>query len=221
MKLYDNRGKPGVVAEKYVEVLINIVKDGHEVAHHGYNHIVPSRISAELEEQEFKAGYRAIERVFGTPPLGYRSPGQGLGEKTLELIALHGMIYDSSLMDDDMPYIIKINNKKIVELPFRWVMDDWVYFGFNYFPPLEYRRSGPESPRVALEVWKDELEVICEEGLYLMFIAHPQQIGQPSRAKVLDKFLAYVIKRKDVWVAPAREIALHTLKVKEKESERK
>ncbi|MDT7887971.1 MAG: polysaccharide deacetylase family protein [Desulfurococcales archaeon] len=85
MKLYDNRGKPGVVAEKYVEVLINIVKDGHEIAHHSHNHIVPSRISTELEEQEFKDEYRALERLFGSRPLGYgyKSPGK-VSEKNLK-----------------------------------------------------------------------------------------------------------------------------------------
>ncbi|MEM4487478.1 MAG: polysaccharide deacetylase [Desulfurococcaceae archaeon] len=203
---------PGVVAEKYRDTLMGILRDGHEIAHHGHNHIVPSRLTPEMEEEEFKRGIEALERAFGVRPAGYRSPGEGLGEKTHELIAKNKMVYDSSMMDDDLPYIIKTPAGRIVELPFRWVMDDWVYFGFNYFPPLEYRRTGPESPRTALQVWIDELDVICSESLYLMFIGHPQQIGQPSRAKALDEFLTYITRnRQDVWVATAEEIATYIL----------
>lgn len=203
---------PGLVAEKYSSALVSISKEGHEIAHHGYSHVVPSRLTPEREEEEFKKGVEALERVFGVRPAGYRSPGEGLGEKTHELIAKSGMIYDSSMMDEDMPYIVETPSGKIVELPFRWVMDDWVYFGFNYFPPLEYRRAHPESPRVALQVWIDELDVICDEGLYLMFIGHPQQIGQPSRAKILDEFLTYISRRRDsIWVATAKEIATYIL----------
>jgi len=202
---------PGIIASEYKNYLWKIYEDGHEIAFHGHRHIVPTKLSYEEEKKEFEMGINTIKEVFGIKLYGYRSPGEGLSDNTWRLILEHGLIYDSSMMDDDLPYKLNINGKPLIELPWRWVLDDWTYFGFNYFPPLEYRKCGPENPRIALEIWKDEFDVLYKEGLYLMFIGHPQQIGQPARIKALKKFIEYILAHDDVWVATAKEIATHAL----------
>ncbi|MEM1547369.1 MAG: polysaccharide deacetylase [Candidatus Methanomethylicia archaeon] len=204
---------PGKVAEIHQEQVKLIVNDGHEIAHHGYNHIVPTRLSINEEEEEFKKGIELLKVVSGAKILGYRSPGEGLSDFTLKIITKHGLLYESSMMSDDEPYIIDVDGKKLVELPWRWILDDWVYFGFNYFPPLEYRKTHPESPRKVLEIWKDEFDAIYEENLYFMIIMHPQVMGQPSRAKVLDELIKYIKSKKNVWIATAKEIASYCMNV--------
>ena len=197
---------PGINIEKYPEISV-IHKEAHEIAAHGYRHIVPTKLEYLEEKEEIGKGVELLTKKFGIKVLGYRSPGEGLTDSTLKLLIENGLIYDSSMMDDDLPYIVEVGDKKIVELPWRWVMDDWTYFGFNYFPPLEYRKCGPENPRLALEVWKDEFDIIYEEGLYIMFLAHPQQIGQPSRIKALRNFIEYVMSHDNVWITTAGELA--------------
>ena len=202
----------GGVADAHPEMVKEIARNDHEIAHHGYSHIVPTRLSFDDEKREFGMGIDAIRRIAGTKAAGYRSPGEGLSAHTLKFIAENGMLYDSSMMDNDLPYVMEIDGRKIVELPWRWMLDDWVYFGFNYYPPLDYRRAHPESPRKVLEIWMDEFDAIYDEGLYFMLVMHPQQTGQPSRAAILDKLIDHVKSKRNVWIATAREIAENCLK---------
>lgn len=200
---------PGRIAEIHREQVKSIIEDGHEIAHHGYNHIVPTRLSPVEEEEDFRKGFELLRDLCGVTPSGYRSPGEGLSDHTLKIITKYGLLYESSMMDDDVPYVVDIDGKKLVELPWRWILDDWVYFGFNYFPPLEYRKAHPESPRKVLEIWKDEFDAIYDENLYFMIIMHPQIMGQPSRARVLNELINYIKSKEKVWITTARELALY------------
>ncbi len=61
----------------------------------------------------------------------------------------------------------------------------------------------------------DTLDVLAEEGAErprLMNVGlHCRVIGRPGRAKALDRFLAHVRERDDVWVATREQIARHWL----------
>jgi peptidoglycan/xylan/chitin deacetylase (PgdA/CDA1 family) len=109
------------------------------------------------------------------------------------------------MMGDDFPFTIKIEKGSILELPIRWMLDDWPYFGFNYFPALEYQ-SGIESHRKVYEIWADEFEAVHEEGLYYMLAMHPQIIGIPSRTRMLEKLIKLMKSKQNVWFATPTEI---------------
>lgn len=53
----------------------------------------------------------------------------------LDLIAELGLIYDSSLMADDVPYEVLSEGRAtgIVELPVEWILDDYRFFGMDRF----------------------------------------------------------------------------------------
>ena len=196
---------PGEVAERYPETVMEISRDGHEVGHHGYSHRNPASCSLQEEKDELEKGTEVLENLTGKKPMGYRAPAADMSANTLNLLSKHGFIYDSSMMGDDVPYAITTENSKIIELPIRWILDDWVYFGFNYFPPLEYQ-SGISSHRKVLEIWSDEFEAVYDEGLYFMLAMHPQIIGIPSRTKMLEKLIQLIKSREDVWFATPLEI---------------
>lgn len=201
---------PGIVAENYTEAVMKIKEGGHEIAHHGYDHIPPTSLSEEEQVEAIVQGKETLKRVLNVVPVGYRSPGSGLGKKTLDALVDNGIIYDSSMMGDDMPYEFKTpGGKKILELPWKWVTDDFVFYSFNYYPPLTYKKAPPVDPRTVTQIWKDEFDVIHEEGLYMMAIGHPHQIGQASRIKALEDFINYIKKQDDVWIATGEEIAKH------------
>jgi peptidoglycan-N-acetylglucosamine deacetylase len=44
---------------------------------------------------------------------------------TAELLAEEGFLYDSSLMGDDVPYLLSTPKGELVELPVSWATDDW------------------------------------------------------------------------------------------------
>ena len=39
-----------------------------------------------------------------------------------------GMIYDASLMGDDIPYVLQTDKGQVIELPSQWAMDDWPHY---------------------------------------------------------------------------------------------
>jgi peptidoglycan/xylan/chitin deacetylase (PgdA/CDA1 family) len=147
-----------------------------------------------------------LEDITGEKPIGYRAPAADLSENTLDLLHEYDLIYDSSMMGDDLPFTLKTKKKDIIELPIRWMLDDWPFFGFNYFPALEYQ-SGIDSHRKVYEIWADEFEAVYEEGLYFMLAMHPQLIGVPSRAKMLENLIEFMKLKQDIWFATPSEIA--------------
>ena len=94
---------PGRVGERHPERVAAIVAAGHELAHHGYTHTAPSRLSRDEEEAELARGLEVL-RSFGTEITGYRSPSWDFSPDTLGLLAGHGFAYSSNMMDDVRPY---------------------------------------------------------------------------------------------------------------------
>ncbi|MHA2275542.1 MAG: polysaccharide deacetylase family protein [Candidatus Kariarchaeaceae archaeon] len=199
---------PGEVAEKYPISVEEINSQGHEIGHHGYSHKNPASCTPEEEKEEFERGSKILEDLVGKKTFGYRAPAADLSEITLDVLASNNQIYDSSMMTDDLPFTHQTNNGPIIELPWKWILDDWVHFGFNYFPKLEYQ-SGISSHKKVYEIWSDEFEAVYDEELYYMLVMHPQLMGVPSRAKMLEKLIQLMQSKNDVWFATPYEIAKH------------
>ena len=51
---------PGFTIETYPEACIQIVEDGHEIAHHGWTHVPPDLLNLEQEESEMILANEAI-----------------------------------------------------------------------------------------------------------------------------------------------------------------
>ena len=203
---------PGYTAHRYPAVVKDIVAAGHEVAHHGYLHEQPTAVSPEAEAANLDRGLQALEEVAGVRPVGYRAPMWDLSWRSPALLAERGFLYDSSLMDADVPYELSTGpggapwHGSIVEIPIQWALDDWEQFCF--LPDIS--GSGLiETPRKARELWQDEFEALREVGGCWVLTNHPFLTGRPSRARQLDELMAHVTSCADVWTASLEEIARH------------
>gem|GEM_PF-3302827 len=200
---------PGYTAHRYPEVVRNIVAAGHEVAHHGYLHEQPTGVSASEEANNLDRGLRALEEVAGIRPVGYRAPMWDLSWRSPALLEERGFLYDSSLMDADVPYELSVTPgapTSIVEIPIQWALDDWEQY--CYLPDI----SGTgliETPRKARELWQQEFEGLRSVGGCWVLTNHPFLSGRPSRAHQLDELMAHVSSCDDVWTASLEEIARH------------
>src|SRR3989442_12257702 len=121
---------PGWVAEKYPDSVEQVVKEGHEIAHHGYEHEDCSRLGREEERAMLRKGSKALERVSGRRPRGFRVMP---GKNTFELLAEEGFLYDSVLRDDDKPNRISIweNPSGLVASPDCVAFYDTAYFVYT------------------------------------------------------------------------------------------
>ena len=97
---------PGYTADHYPESVERIAAAGHEIAHHGYSHHSPLRMDEAAERADLERALQALERL-GVKPEGYRTPSWEPSLRTFDLLAEHGFAYDSSLMDDDKPYLLE------------------------------------------------------------------------------------------------------------------
>ncbi len=200
---------PGYTAHRYPAVVRDIVAAGHEVGHHGYLHEQPSGLSLEEEATALDRGVAALEEVAGVRPAGYRAPMWDLSWHTPSLLAERGFLYDSTLMDSDVPYELAVRPgaaESVVEIPIQWALDDWEQFCF--LP--EVSGSGLiETPAKARALWQTEYEALVAEGGCWVLTNHPFLIGRPSRARELDALMGDVVADPASWVASLGEIAAY------------
>jgi peptidoglycan/xylan/chitin deacetylase (PgdA/CDA1 family) len=180
---------PGWTAETYPESVKEIVRRGHEVAAHGYMHENLSELKSPEEEVEvFRRSITILERVAGHRPLGYRAPHWEISPHTIGNLSRLGFKYDSSLMNDEKPYVITHDGRStgLVELPVEWFLDDW--------PIFEIERR---SPNEAFNVWSQEFEAVYAERVsYFLLTMHPQCIGRASRTKMLEDLIRAIRRKK-------------------------
>ncbi len=199
---------PGFTAHRYPTVVRDIVAAGHEIAHHGYLHEQPTGVSAAEEADNLDRGLAALEEVAGIRPTGYRAPMWDLSWRSPGLLADRGFLYDSSLMDADVPYELDVDGRRsIVEIPIQWALDDWEQYCF--IPDVS--GSGLiETPAKARELWQAEFDALRAVGGCWVLTNHPFLSGRPSRAAALGELMQHVTDCADVWVATLEEIAAHT-----------
>ena len=195
---------PGVVVDQRPALMERILTGGHEIAHHSYSHRWILSLTEEEEREEFERGIEAIRRVSGCRPRGWRSPAAEISPHTMGMLSEFGFDYSSNFFDDDSPYLHETAGqaKKIVELPFRWVLDDAPFFQYSIVLPGRTL----QPPSAILEAWIAEFDTLYAEGRMMMVGMHPQLIGQPSRLKVLEGLIEHAMKHPDVWIGRCDEI---------------
>jgi polysaccharide deacetylase family protein (PEP-CTERM system associated) len=112
---------PGYVAARFPRLVREFVRKGHEVASHGYTHIVPARLERKGFREDVLKGKKILEDILSVEVNVYKAPEWGITAKTPwaydELIAV-GYKVDHTAQpallrflgrrDDDMkPFIYK------------------------------------------------------------------------------------------------------------------
>jgi polysaccharide deacetylase family protein (PEP-CTERM system associated) len=90
----------GWVAERHPELIARMVRDGHEVASHGYDHTRATELDRDAFRQDVLRTKGILEDRTGKPVRGYRAPSYSIGERNLwALDVLHesGHQYSSSI----------------------------------------------------------------------------------------------------------------------------
>ena len=171
---------PGWVAENYPHVVKGIYESGYEIGGHGYLHEKLDLIEDEYEvwdkmDKALTGYYREVK--------GYRSPYWRFSDKSLEYLSQFGYVYDSSLMDNDVPYIFKVRNHEILELPVDWRLDDWPNLKIDNVGIFElYKR------------WVYEFKVASRDTGYISLTFHPQLIGRGTHIILLERIIKKAVE---------------------------
>jgi len=209
---------PGITLDTYPDACRAVAQAGHEIAHHGYDHVSPQGLTREEERDQLLRGNAAIERICGQAARGYRSPAWDLSDNSVELLLECGFVYDSSLMGHDyLPYRARHNDhiepgkpiqfgppSSLWELPVSWSVDD--------FPHFEYFRGGGLRPASGvLENWLDDFDYMIENFDWgvLTYTCHPFVIGRGHRMKMLERLLENLLAKGAQFVTAEAAVAAY------------
>ena len=195
---------PGYTAEQHPHLIESLLKDGHEIGHHGHMHLRSDKVSAQAQADEMRLGLAALQKAGAPKPAGYRSSSWELTPETFDLVLDNGFVYDSSCMGDDRPYHESWNGRSILELPVHWSLDDYPMFGWTIDNGGNFT-----APRTLVDTWLAEYESARRDGRHTTFTMHPEVIGRGARFDQLERFVERLVADGDVWFARLDEVARH------------
>lgn len=191
---------PGHVVYAYPDAVKAIRDAGHEIGHHGFYHENPASLDRDGEKKILEMGLKALQRVAGVRPKGYRSPAWDLSPNSIELLRDAGFLYDTSCMANDFEsYYLRTGDQwspsslykfgqvsELVEMPITWLLDDFIVFEHIWGS-----QEGLRRPQDIEELWREEFDygyANCPGGVITLTM-HPQVIGRGSRMMMLQRLI--------------------------------
>ena len=203
----------GASAERHPESVLAITAGGHEVAAHSWNGADHVAMSKEQEDEVIARSVAALTKAAGVRPSGWLTPRAQITNNTIELLVKNGFTWHSDCFDDDLPYVLHVGGKPLVEMPRSALTDDTALIGNLTRRPLG-------SHRAMLAAWLDEFDVLYRESQTAarMFSVnwHHCIVGRPGASKVLDELLTHVRKHNGIWFATGRDVTEFWMKKAEK-----
>jgi peptidoglycan/xylan/chitin deacetylase (PgdA/CDA1 family) len=172
---------------------------GWEVASHGWRWFDYADMPEDEEREHMRLAIAAIEQACGARPIGWYT-GR-VSENTRRLVVEEGgFLYDSDDYSDELPFWTEVAGTHHLVIPYTLDANDFKFLIPNGFS------TGDDF----LAYLVDTFEQLYEEGGRMMNVGlHCRIVGRPGRARALDRFLAHVRSRDDVWVTTRAEIARH------------
>jgi len=198
---------PGWTADHHPHCVERILEAGHEIGHHGYLHLMPTALDAGAQREELERGLEALAR-HGVTPVGYRAPSWELSRETIAMLPEYGLTYDSSLMDDDRPYLLDTAGGHLAELPSGHHFDDWVQYGFFWEPDMG---RSCRRPGAVAAMWREEIDAARQERSLVTLVNHPLLSGRPARVRALETVIEYADSLSDVTFARCGDVARRLL----------
>jgi peptidoglycan/xylan/chitin deacetylase (PgdA/CDA1 family) len=208
-RMLDNWDKLGVKVTSHMvgaAVLKNpalakeIVDRGHEAAAHGMNWATQYTMPYEQEKQFIKDGADAIKKVTGFTPVGYNANWLRRGENTLRILQELGFIYHIDDLSRDEPFIIPVNNKDFVVVPYTLRNNDIELIEGKNFSADQFLNQ------VKMEF--DQLYTEAEFQRRQMSISFHDRIGgTPQMVKAANELIKYMQQHKGVSFKRKDEIA--------------
>jgi peptidoglycan/xylan/chitin deacetylase (PgdA/CDA1 family) len=193
----------GNTAEKYPDTVRAAHKAGHEIAGMSFNFEKVRTMSREREQAMVRRTVKALQDVCGVRIRGWRSPDYRVSDQTLDVLSDEGFTWDSSLLNDDLPYLMDCSGGKLIEIPFSTSTADKTYVAFPY--PM---RGGPDG---LANVWQSEFDVLYRESAnaprFMIISMQTWATGRPTPLRTLRRFLEQLSAHNDIQFARCEDIA--------------
>ncbi|MEC3947467.1 polysaccharide deacetylase family protein [Sphingobium sp. HWE2-09] len=116
----------GAIAQRYPELIRDIVAGGHEIIAHStdMNGTIATGIVEDAERALIAGSLDAIEAASGTRPTGWLSIARSQSFDTPRLLAQAGLTYMCDWVNDDLPYAMQTGAGRILNLPLNHELSD-------------------------------------------------------------------------------------------------
>jgi len=174
------------IALKNIEHVNEILTFGHEVAVHGFKHVMYTYLSEPQQENDIKKAVKTFKEL-GIPTRGFRAPYNTYTEHTPRLVEKYGFLWDAGIgynpkcRERTSFFRVPLNNhlSSFICIPLnRWSDDAMIdLYGFKS------HQIGENLKRV--------IKRTREKHGVVMFDLHPIRIGQRQYIDGLKQALAY------------------------------
>ncbi|HYM74273.1 MAG TPA: polysaccharide deacetylase family protein, partial [Stellaceae bacterium] len=188
------------ICDHHPQIVREAVRLGWEIL--GHNETNTVRLTDMDPEEERRSIGRALAKIAalsGRKPTGWLGAGLAETWHTLDYLIAEGVQYVADWVNDDQPYLMDVDGKRLVSIPYSYEIND--------SPFLYYRNGTIDEFAAAIRRQFDMLYAEgAESGRVMAICLHPFLIGVPHRIRVFDEALAYIAAHDGVWFATGEEI---------------
>jgi putative urate catabolism protein len=216
LRLFRDRAVPltifgvAMALERHPAVVEAFLRDGHEIASHGWRWISYQGIDEATEREHLERAVATLRRLTGRAPEGWYTGRDS--PSTRRLVVEHGgFVYDADSYADDLPYwtIVDCARGRVPHLVVPYTLDS---NDMRFATP-----QGFNSGEQFFAYLRDAFDVLYDEGdpagldrpKMLSIGLHCRLAGRPARLAALARFLDYALAHEDVWCARRIDIARH------------
>jgi len=193
------------IAERYPELIADIVAKGHEIIAHStdMNGTIASTLPVEEERALIATSLDTLERITGTRPRGWLSIARSQSFATPRLLAEAGVAYMCDWSHDELPVRFQTDAGPIVNIPLNHELSDRQI--------LTVQQQSVDS---YVEQMQDaygwlEREAKTHGGRMLPLHLTPYIMGLPYRIDAFESLLAWITQQDRYWIATGTEILRH------------
>ncbi|GIK85102.1 MAG: hypothetical protein BroJett026_05830 [Betaproteobacteria bacterium] len=216
LRLFRERAVPltvfgvAMAMQRHPDVVEAFLRDGHEVASHGWRWISYQSVDEATEREHVERAAEAIRALTGAPPLGWYTGRDS--PVTRRLVVEHGgFVYDADSYADDLPYWTEVDcaRGRVPHLVVPYTLDT---NDMRFATP-----QGFNSGEQFFAYLRDAFDVLYAEGdpagadrpKMLSIGLHCRIAGRPGRLAALARFLDHAQSHPRVWFARRIDIARH------------
>ncbi|MGA1206178.1 MAG: allantoinase PuuE [Gammaproteobacteria bacterium] len=209
LSLFRSRGVPltvfgvAMAMARHPAVVEQMLKDGHEIASHGYRWINYDGFSREDERAHMEQAIEIHAQLTGAKPAGWYTGRTS--EHTRALVnQFEHFEYDADDYSDDLPFWSRLETRRPhLVVPYTLDTNDMRFATAQGFHTAEQFET----------YLRDAFDVLYAEGETapkMMSVGlHCRLIGRPARFAGLQRFLDYVLAHDRVWVCRRIDLARH------------
>jgi peptidoglycan/xylan/chitin deacetylase (PgdA/CDA1 family) len=188
------------VVEAHPKAVDEMKKRGWEFMGHGItNSENLAGLNPDKERELIQTALKTIEQATGRRPRGWLGSGLTETGNTLDILAEEAIIYCGDWNNDDQPYPMKVRKGSMFSIPYCMEINDIPLFIRKGYTGEQYLQS-------VIDQFDTLYADSAKQPRVLGIPLHPMITGQPLRIKYLERALAHIKQRDQVWFATGSEI---------------